>query len=765
MEAENNRNMWPCWETVRVIGNGSFGTVYEIERDVFGQKEKAALKVITIPQKSSDIDELRSNGFDDESITDTFKSYLKNIVDEYSLMRKMNGNTNIVNCDDVRYVQHDDGYGWDIYIKMELLTPLTKVSETGMTENQVIQIGKDICKALILCKKHNIVHRDIKPANIFVSENGDYKLGDFGIAKTVEKTSGGTKIGTYEYMAPEVYHDEPYGSAVDIYSLGLVLYWLLNERRTPFLPLPPNRFDYKEKESAYKKRFRGEPIPAPAHGSKELQQVVLKACAFRPEDRFQSANEFLTVLSGISAEYVDTFIEGAQASTTEGDTESGNTGTDDVFPGWKKPDDNPNSPPLQPPKKLWPIICAVIFLCVVVMAVLMKPTPPEPTPTQEPVSMPTITLQPKSVTVVSDGSASFEVKADGTGLSYQWQYRTSSSGTWNNVTAANITGTKTATMSVTAKAAFNGYQYRCMVTNNAGTVYSNAVTLTVATKPSSKNTIAASNYHTVAVKTNGTVVATGWNVDGDCEVGEWSNIVAVAAGVYHTVGLRADGTVVAKGYNYEGQCNVNGWTNIVAIAAGRYHTIGLRSDGTVVATEYEGNYENNYGQCDVSSWRNIVAIAAGGSHSVGLRADGTVVATGLKRAGQCDVGSWKNIVSISAGAVHTVGLRADGTVIATKYTGDKSDYDGQCDVSAWSGIISISAGWAHTIGLHSDGTVVAVGYNYDGRCDVSNWRNIVAIAGGTNTVGLRSDGTVLAVGNNENRQNNVSDWRSICLPK
>ncbi len=306
---DQNYRGWPGWETVRVIGHGSFGTVYEIERDVFGQKEKAALKVITVPQNDSEINELRSNGFDDESITDTFKSYLKNIVDEYSLMRKMNGNTNVVNCDDVRYVQHDDGYGWDIYIKMELLMSLTTVSKIGMTEEQVIQIGKDICKALILCKKHNIVHRDIKPANIFVSENGDYKLGDFGIAKTVEETTGGTKIGTYEYMAPEVYHDEPYGSSVDIYSLGLVLYWLLNERRTPFLPLPPKCFSYNEKESAYKRRFRGEPIPVPAHGSKELQQIVLKACAYRSEDRFPDADAFLSALNNVHSAPVKSIKE------------------------------------------------------------------------------------------------------------------------------------------------------------------------------------------------------------------------------------------------------------------------------------------------------------------------------------------------------------------------------------------------------------------------------------------------------------------------
>jgi serine/threonine protein kinase len=296
MDQLDKKAVWPGWETLRLIGRGSYGAVYEIERDMLGEKEKAALKLITIPQNNSDIEQLFDEGYDEASVTDTFHEHLKSIVSEYSLMRKLNGSSNVVNCDDVRYVQHEDGFGWDIFIKMELLTPLAKALGKQVTDEQVMRVGADISRALVLCKKHNIIHRDIKPANIFVSETGDYKLGDFGIAKTVEKTSGGTKIGTYEYMAPEVYRDQPYGSGVDIYSLGMVLYWLLNERRMPFLPLPPTSPTNSEKEKARRRRFSGEAIPAPAHGSEKLQRIVLKAVAYDPEERYQSAEEMLSDL-------------------------------------------------------------------------------------------------------------------------------------------------------------------------------------------------------------------------------------------------------------------------------------------------------------------------------------------------------------------------------------------------------------------------------------------------------------------------------------
>ena len=286
--AKEERNQWPGWETVGIIGCGGFGKVYEIERTLFQAKEKAALKVISIPADEAEIEELYQEGYDEESITATMKSQLENIVKEYSLMRKLSGSTNIVNCDDVRCVQQDNGLGWDIFIKMELLCPLMKWMPQQVSEQTVIKLAQDLCNALILCKKHGIVHRDIKPQNIFISDNGDFKLGDFGVARIMENSMDATKVGTYKYMAPEVYFGKPYGSSADIYSLGMVLYWMLNEKRMPFVPLPPERVLVDTEWEANSRRLKGEPLNPPKNGSRKLKEIVLKACAWAPENRFSS---------------------------------------------------------------------------------------------------------------------------------------------------------------------------------------------------------------------------------------------------------------------------------------------------------------------------------------------------------------------------------------------------------------------------------------------------------------------------------------------
>ena len=225
MKKEAEEKVFTSWTVKELLGKGAFGRVYRIEREEFGTLYEAAMKKITIPQTNEEIEDAVSEGMDEQSVTSYFKSFVEEIVNEFKLMAQLKGHTNIVSYEDHLVIPHEDGIGWDILIRMELLKSLkTLTAERNLTEEEVIKLGIDICNALEVCGKMNIIHRDIKPENIFISNFGEFKLGDFGIARTAEKTmSNLSKKGTYTYMAPEVYKGEAYDATVDIYSLGIVM--------------------------------------------------------------------------------------------------------------------------------------------------------------------------------------------------------------------------------------------------------------------------------------------------------------------------------------------------------------------------------------------------------------------------------------------------------------------------------------------------------------------------------------------------------------
>ena len=293
---ENIRLPWPDWKIVKYLGGGAYGKVYEIERDLIGIREKSALKIISRPKEASELEMDYQNGYDQESIAAKYTEILQDYIKEYKLMKELQGQSNIVSCDDFAIEKNPDGIGGKIYIRMELLTPLKKVTkERLLSEEEVIRLGKDICKALILCESRNIIHRDIKPDNVMISKFGDFKLGDFGVSKVMGHTTAGTMTGTEGYIAPEVLHMEKYGKEVDIYSLGIVMYWLLNNRRMPFIRADEKLTPSKVSEASLR-RYHGDKIPAPKNGSARLKQIVLKACEYSPKDRFLTAQEMYDAL-------------------------------------------------------------------------------------------------------------------------------------------------------------------------------------------------------------------------------------------------------------------------------------------------------------------------------------------------------------------------------------------------------------------------------------------------------------------------------------
>ena len=301
MEKQLPVSVWPEWEIVEKIGEGSFGKVYKARRTEQGKTFYSAIKIITIPSSQGELDSARSELHDDGSVREYFHSMVDDCIQEVSTMEYFRGNSHVVSVEDYKVVEYLDDIGWDIYIRMEYLTSFLEFCEgRELTEKDVVQLGTDLCRALEYCQKQNIIHRDIKPENIFVSRFGEFKLGDFGIARELDRSASGlSKKGTFSYMAPEMYKGEEYDSRADIYSLGIVLYKLRNHNRIPFINLEKQLITYRDKENALTRRMSGEQLPPPADAGAGLSEVILKACAYDREDRYQTAEEFREALEAV----------------------------------------------------------------------------------------------------------------------------------------------------------------------------------------------------------------------------------------------------------------------------------------------------------------------------------------------------------------------------------------------------------------------------------------------------------------------------------
>ena len=293
------------WYITEEIGAGAEGKLYRVSRkDALGNEYTSALKAISIPAGGErELESMMAGGMPREEAEAFFSSALEDAAGEFELLAKLKGNSYIASYEDHEIYRRDEGFGWDILIRMEELEPLVRHSiDSPLTEEDVIRMGSDICRGLILCRKMGIIHRDIKPDNIFISPGGNYKLGDFGIARIIENTTAVlSRKGTYEYMAPEVYWGREYGQTADIYSLGMVMYRYLNDGRMPFMPAYPEAIKFRDSETAFLKRISEPELPPPANGSEELARIVLKACAHDRKDRYTDAESMLEDLEALAS--------------------------------------------------------------------------------------------------------------------------------------------------------------------------------------------------------------------------------------------------------------------------------------------------------------------------------------------------------------------------------------------------------------------------------------------------------------------------------
>lgn len=288
---------WNGIDVLECIGKGACGVVYRVRNNETGSEE--ALKVVSIPKFMLN-EELGVEHSITKDAISALKSAADRIIGEAEVLNQFRESKHIVNIYDSCTNEAESEDRFLVFIRMELLEGWDMKASEVNSEMGAIKLGVDICDALMECEEKRVLHRDIKPANILVDGNGEYKLCDFGISQDAEG-EGQSVEGTFMYMAPEVYMGMEYDCRSDIYSLGLVLYQMLNRGTMPFLSMDAECHTIRECEISITNRLMNKPMNSPCRASAELAEVVMKACAYNREERFHSAAEMKDALLGIAA--------------------------------------------------------------------------------------------------------------------------------------------------------------------------------------------------------------------------------------------------------------------------------------------------------------------------------------------------------------------------------------------------------------------------------------------------------------------------------
>lgn len=276
------------------------------------------------------------------------------------------------------------------------------------------------------------------------------------------------------------------------------------------------------------------------------------------------------------------------------------------------------------------------------------------------------------------------------------------------------------------------------------------------------------------VKTPGTVWGAGDNSKGQLGTGNTTDCIkftqaagltgvftAVSAGEYHSLALKDDGTIWAAGDNSYGQLGVAGGDarntfaqatgltgKFIAISAGKYHSLALKEDGTLWACGYNADGELGMGDTfdrgeftQVGGLSGVTAIAAGGQHSLVVKNDGTVWATGQNANGQLGTGNYRSqpafvqvaaikgkAIAVAAGDTHSLVLMDDGAVWSAGGNyygqlglGDTNDRVSFTLVPGLAAVSSIAAGGSHSLALKRDRTIWAAGSSFSGQLGMGNY--------------------------------------------
>lgn len=252
-------------------------------------KEKFILKRISIPESPDKIEALLLTGAcsNEGDVREYYQNVARELRQELEIQQQMAQSSGFAPFYGYQIEQKESGIGYDVYILSAFQVTLAAYAKkNALTHLNAVNLGIDLASALSDCHQAGYLYQDLKPENIFMNSQRQFRIGDLGFV-SLESLDFATFPDKYlgPCAAPEV--RDFMGSlnpTIDIYALGMVLYWVYNDYKYPFE-------DAGGAEAAEKRRLSGEAFPAPVYADYELAEIILKACAFKPEDRWLSPAE------------------------------------------------------------------------------------------------------------------------------------------------------------------------------------------------------------------------------------------------------------------------------------------------------------------------------------------------------------------------------------------------------------------------------------------------------------------------------------------